>query len=40
MVKVYYDLIQLGLRTIDSVPPRWRSEVQNLIDNGKQYNAH
>lgn len=32
MAKVYYDLIQLNLRTVESVPLRWRTEVQRLIE--------
>jgi len=32
MAKVYYDLIQKGLRTIQDVPLRWRDEVQALLD--------
>jgi hypothetical protein len=36
MVKLYYDLIQAGLRTIQMVPPRWRAEVQALLDADNQ----
>lgn len=32
MAKIYYDLIKLGLRTIEDVPLRWRAEVQALLD--------
>lgn len=32
MAKIYYDLIQKGLKTIDDVPTRWRDAVQVLID--------
>ncbi|WP_272492792.1 MULTISPECIES: CD1375 family protein [Peribacillus] len=32
MVKIYYDLIHAGLRTIEKVPVRWRAEVQALLD--------
>lgn len=39
MAKVYYDLIQLGLRSVESVPLRWKEDVQNLIDARKTNNA-
>jgi hypothetical protein len=32
MVKVYYDLIKAGLRTIDKVPLTWRADVQVMLD--------
>ena len=32
MVKLYYDLIKAGLRTIEQVPLRWRDEVQAILD--------
>lgn len=32
MVKLYYDLIKLGLRTINQVPLLWRADVQELLD--------
>ena len=35
MAKVYYDLIHLGLRTIEQVPARWRAETQKLLDADK-----
>ncbi|WP_256718835.1 MULTISPECIES: CD1375 family protein [Paenibacillus] len=31
MVKVYFDLIQKDLKTIDDVPLRWKSGVQELL---------
>ncbi|MFS1511894.1 CD1375 family protein [Chengkuizengella sp. SCS-71B] len=33
MAKIYFSLIQKGLRTIGDVPTRWRTEVQTMIDN-------
>lgn len=32
MVKVYYDLINAGLRTIDKVPTMWLVQVQQMLD--------
>ena len=32
MVKIYYNLIKKGLRTIDDVPERIRAEVKALLD--------
>lgn len=32
MAKLYFDLIQKGLKTIDDVPKRWREAVQALLD--------
>lgn len=32
MVKLYYDLIKLELRTINQVPLLWRLDVQTLIE--------
>lgn len=32
MAKLYADLIQKGLKTIDDVPLRWRAEVQALLE--------
>ncbi|MEK5417331.1 MULTISPECIES: CD1375 family protein [Paenibacillus] len=32
MAKVYFDLIQKDLKTIDDVPLRWKSTVQELLD--------
>jgi hypothetical protein len=32
VAKIYYDLIQKGLRSIDDVPLHWRAEVQALLD--------
>lgn len=32
MVKLYYSLIQKGLKTIDDVPEIWRDDVQTLLD--------
>lgn len=36
MVKVYYDLIKLGLRTIEQVPLVWRADVQAMLDADEQ----
>ena len=35
MAQIYYNLIKKGLRTIEDVPPRWRDEVQALLDAGQ-----
>ena len=32
MAKLYADLMQKGLKTIDDVPLRWRDEVQALLE--------
>lgn len=32
MAKVYYDLINKGLWKIEDVPPRWREDVQAMLD--------
>lgn len=32
MVKVYVDLINKGLKTIDDVPERWKEEVQSILN--------
>lgn len=32
MVKLYYNLIKKGLKTIDDVPDIWRADVQALLD--------
>jgi len=32
MAKIYYDLIQKNLRTIEDVPLRWKDETQALLD--------
>ncbi|MGN0689272.1 MAG: CD1375 family protein [Oscillospiraceae bacterium] len=31
MAKVYYNLIKKGLKTIEDVPQKWRSEVEKLL---------
>ena len=32
MAKVYYDLINAGLRNIEQVPTLWRVQVQTMLD--------
>lgn len=32
MAKVYRDLIKKGLRTIDTIPEKYRKEVQALLE--------
>ena len=32
MAKLYYNRIKAGIMTIEDVPPRWRVEVQALLD--------
>ncbi|WP_260288504.1 CD1375 family protein [Peribacillus aracenensis] len=32
MAKLYYDLINKGLRAIEDVPIRWREDSQALLD--------
>jgi len=39
LAKIYYDLIKAGLRTIDDVPIRWRTDVQAMIDVDTQGSA-
>ena len=31
MAKIHYNLIKKGLKTIDDVPEKWRSEVEDLL---------
>lgn len=38
MVKVYYELIIKGLKTIDDVPEKLKEEVQVLLDSGSNDN--
>lgn len=33
MAKIYFNLINAGLRKIEDVPMKWREEVQALLDN-------
>lgn len=35
MVKIYYNLIKKGLKTIDEVPEKIRVDVQALLNNSK-----
>lgn len=39
MAKVYYDLINAGLRTIDQVPATWKAQVQAMLDADNEKNA-
>ena len=32
MAKIYYEAVKSGKRTIESVPKRWRDQVQALLD--------
>ena len=32
MVKVYYDLIKLGLREVENVPPTWKDGVIAMLE--------
>lgn len=34
MAKIYYNLIQKGMKTIEDVPLKWREDAQAMIDNG------
>ena len=36
MAKIYYNLINKGLKTIDDVPYTWKAQVQALLDVDKQ----
>lgn len=31
MAKIYYNLIKKGLKTIDDVPEKWRSDTEALL---------
>lgn len=33
MAKIYYNRIKAGLMTIEDVPQRWRTAVQEMLDN-------
>lgn len=39
MAQIYYNLIKKGLKTIDDVPPKWRAEVQAMLDVDSELNA-
>lgn len=39
MVKIYFDLIQAGLRTIKAVPLIWRGEVQAMLYDDENKNS-
>lgn len=32
MAKIYYNAVKSGARTIESVPKRWRDQVQALLE--------
>lgn len=32
MAKIYYEAVKAGKRTIESVPKRWRDQVQALLE--------
>lgn len=34
MIKIYFDLIKKGLKTINDVPEKWKSAVQTLMNSG------
>ena len=36
MAKIYYEAVKSGKRTIESVPKRWRDQVQKLLDADNQ----
>lgn len=36
MAKIYYEAVKSGKRTIESVPKRWRDQVQALLDADNQ----
>lgn len=36
MAKIYYNAVKSGKRTIESVPKRWRDQVQALLDADNQ----
>lgn len=36
MAKIYYEAVKSGKRTIESVPKRWRDQVQALINADNQ----
>lgn len=38
MIKVYYELIIKGLKTIDDVPEKLKEEVKVLLDSGSNDN--
>lgn len=35
MAQIYYNLTKKGLKTIDDVLPKWRDEVQAMLDADK-----
>lgn len=35
MVKIYYNLIMAGKRTLDQVPSKWRTEVEAMLNANK-----
>ena len=40
MIKVYYELIIKGLKTIDDVPEKLKEEVKVLLDSGSNDNQN
>lgn len=36
MAKIYFKAVKAGKRSIESVPERWRDEVQKMIDAEKE----
>lgn len=32
MAKLYYEAVKAGKRTIESVPKRWRAEVEKMLE--------
>ena len=36
MAKIYYKRIKAGIMTIDEVPPRWKTEVQRMLDEDEE----
>ncbi len=37
MAQIYYNLIKKDLKDIEDVPPKWRDEVQAMLDKEEQY---
>lgn len=36
MAKIYYNRIKAGIMTIDEVPARWRTKVQEMLDEDEE----
>lgn len=38
MVKIYFELLRKGLRTLESIPALWRESVLHMLENEEGYH--